>query len=329
MNIWIEVAGYIASALVAASFYMKTIIPLRIFAITSNIAFITYGIGAGLYPVIILHTFLFPLNILRLLQMKKLINNVKDASEENFSLQSLIPYMTIENLKKGDIIFKKGDIAEKMYYLCSGRVELEGYGIIPGKGNLLGEMGIFSPFNERTDTAKCIDEDMKIYSITEKGVKQLYYQNPEFGFYLIKMITRRFITGLENIKKKYRYYPAIIVIVSLFLFSCYSENKKLQGQWESIHIENNSSLFAKTLPSSDKGEVILTLEETGEFSWINKSEKTDLSGKYYTSRDEIFLDITGDRNRLVVKFKLKENNLIIITDDEFIFTFIKKVKTPK
>jgi len=202
MNLWIEIAGYLASTLVAASFYMKTIIPLRIFAITSNVAFITYGVGAGLYPVIILHTFLFPLNILRLLQMKKLINNVKEASEGNFSLQSLIPYMTNENFKKGDIIFKKGDIAEKMYYLCDGRIELEGNGIILEKGNLLGEMGIFSPFNERTDTAKCIDDNMKVYSITEKGVKQLYYQNPEFGFYLVKMITGRFISGLENIKNR-------------------------------------------------------------------------------------------------------------------------------
>ena len=187
MNIWIELAGYLASILVAASFYMKTIIPLRLFAITSNVTFIIYGVGAGLYPVIILHTFLFPLNIIRLLQMKKLIRNVKEASDGNFSLQSLIPYMVIENIKKGDIIFRKGDLAEKMYYLCKGRIELVENGIILEKGHLLGEMGIFSPFNERTDTAVCMDDDMQVYSITEKGVMQLYYQNPEFGFYLVKL----------------------------------------------------------------------------------------------------------------------------------------------
>jgi len=202
MNIWIELAGYLASILVAASFYMKTIIPLRLFAITSNVAFIIYGVGAGLYPVIILHTFLFPLNIIRLLQMKKLIRNVKEASDGNFSLQSLIPYMVIENIKKGDIIFRKGDLAEKMYYLCKGRIELVENGIILEKGHLLGEMGIFSPFNERTDTAVCMDDDMQVYSITEKGVMQLYYQNPEFGFYLVKLITGRLISGLEKEKNK-------------------------------------------------------------------------------------------------------------------------------
>lgn len=201
MNIWIEVAGYVASSLVAASFYMKTIIPLRLFAITSNVAFIIYGLGAGLYPVLILHTFLFPLNIIRLLQMKKLITNVKEASAGNFSLQSLIPYMNIEDVKKGDVIFKKGDMADKMYYLCKGRIKLEEYGLVLEKGNLLGEMGIFSPFNERTDTAVCMDDEIQLYSITEKGVMQLYYQNPEFGFYLVKLITGRFISGHEKEKQ--------------------------------------------------------------------------------------------------------------------------------
>lgn len=148
MNIWIELAGYLASALVAARFYMKTIIPLRLFAITSNIVFITYGIGAGLYPVIILNTFLFPLNILRRIQMKKLINSMKEASGGNFSLQSLIPYMLREKVKKGDVLFKMGDPADKMYYLCRGRVALEEYCLTMNKGGLLGEMGIFSPLNK-------------------------------------------------------------------------------------------------------------------------------------------------------------------------------------
>ncbi len=198
MNIFFEVAGYLASALVAASFYMKTIIPLRLFAITSNVVFIVYGIGAGLYPVIVLHTFLFPLNILRLLQMKRLIKNVKEASDGSFSLQSLIPYMSIETIKKGDVLFRKGDLADKMYYLCKGRIELVENEMILDKGHLLGEMGIFSPLNRRTGTAICMDDDMKVYSITEKGVKQLYYQNPEFGFYLVKLITGRFISGVDK-----------------------------------------------------------------------------------------------------------------------------------
>ncbi len=204
MSLWIQIAGYIASLFVAASFYMKTIIPLRLFAIASNIAFIIYGAGAGLYPVLILHLFLFPLNIVRLMQMRKLIHNVQEASDGDYTLESLIPYMTREDLKKGDILFKKGDPAETMYYLCKGRIQLEGNGITVDKGSLLGEMGIFSPHKERTDTARCIDDDMEVYSISGGGVKQLYYQNPQFGFYLVKLITGRLIDSLEKEKNRTR-----------------------------------------------------------------------------------------------------------------------------
>ena len=46
--IWIEAAGYLASALVLATFCMKTMIPLRGAAICSNVAFIVYGFYGGL-----------------------------------------------------------------------------------------------------------------------------------------------------------------------------------------------------------------------------------------------------------------------------------------
>jgi len=124
--------------------------------------------------------------------------------------------------------------------------------------------------------------------------------------------------------KQYKYYPGIIVIVSLLLFSCSSANKKHHGEWESIKIENSSSLFKKTLPSSLKGEVLLTLEGNGSFSWVNKIEKTDLSGDYSTSSDTLFFNIKGERDALAVKFKVQNSHLTIITDDGFIFTFTKK-----
>ena len=66
---WIELAGYTASMLVFLAFYMKTMIPLRVVGIASNVAFITYAVGAQLYPVLILHAILLPLNSLRLVQI--------------------------------------------------------------------------------------------------------------------------------------------------------------------------------------------------------------------------------------------------------------------
>ena len=59
---------YLASGLVVLAFCMKDIIPLRVVALTSNIAFLTYGIGLGLAPVWLLHAILLPINCWRLWQ---------------------------------------------------------------------------------------------------------------------------------------------------------------------------------------------------------------------------------------------------------------------
>jgi hypothetical protein len=40
-----EFFGYVASGLVFATFYMRTMLPLRLLAIGSNVAFITYVPG--------------------------------------------------------------------------------------------------------------------------------------------------------------------------------------------------------------------------------------------------------------------------------------------
>ena len=59
--------GFLASALVLAAFGMKDMVSLRIVAICSNIAFITYALLLDLPPVLVLHVILLPLNGWRLL----------------------------------------------------------------------------------------------------------------------------------------------------------------------------------------------------------------------------------------------------------------------
>jgi hypothetical protein len=64
----LDAVGYVASGLVFAAFCMKDIIPLRLVAIFSNVAFLTYGLGMGLTPVWLLHAILLPINCWRLWQ---------------------------------------------------------------------------------------------------------------------------------------------------------------------------------------------------------------------------------------------------------------------
>lgn len=63
-----EWVGYAASALVFLAFTMKSIVMVRLVALCSNFAFLTYGIGLHLFPVAVLHLALIPVNCWRLWQ---------------------------------------------------------------------------------------------------------------------------------------------------------------------------------------------------------------------------------------------------------------------
>jgi hypothetical protein len=61
-----EPLGYLASALVLATFCMRDMGRLRWMAIASNLAFIAYGALADVGPVLLLHLLLLPVNVQRL-----------------------------------------------------------------------------------------------------------------------------------------------------------------------------------------------------------------------------------------------------------------------
>src|SRR5678815_44072 len=121
---WVQLVGYAASVLVFSTFYMKTMIPLRCVAIASNVAFLTYGYFAGLYPVFLLHTVLLPLNVLRLHQMLRLKERVRQSLDRDLSLEWILPFVQRESFKEKEPIFRKGDPADKLYYLERGTVWL-------------------------------------------------------------------------------------------------------------------------------------------------------------------------------------------------------------
>ena len=67
---WIDVLGFAAALSVLASFSMSTILALRTLALLSNVLFILYGLCAHIYPVLILHIILFPINSIKLSRIK-------------------------------------------------------------------------------------------------------------------------------------------------------------------------------------------------------------------------------------------------------------------
>jgi CRP/FNR family transcriptional regulator, cyclic AMP receptor protein len=191
---WIEGAGYLASALVLATFCMKTMIPLRCAAICSNLAFIVYGFYDNVYPVFILHGILLPLNIWRAIQMLRLVRRVEAASKGDLSTDWLRPFMKEAQLKEGEIIFTRGDHADRLYMIITGDVHLEPIDLTLSAGDLFGEIGLFSADHRRTQTARARTE-VDLLWITESELAQICYQNPGIAFYFLKLTTNRLLAN--------------------------------------------------------------------------------------------------------------------------------------
>jgi hypothetical protein len=83
MELIIELIGYIASFLVFTTFYVKSIITLRLMAICSNIAFILYALGSGLQPIFILHSLLLPLNLYRIFEIKRNVSPLIEVNNQS------------------------------------------------------------------------------------------------------------------------------------------------------------------------------------------------------------------------------------------------------
>jgi len=67
----VDVLGWCAAALTLATFTCRDMLKLRLLALAANMAFISYGLSAGLWPVATLHLLLVPVNLRRLLQLRQ------------------------------------------------------------------------------------------------------------------------------------------------------------------------------------------------------------------------------------------------------------------
>jgi CRP/FNR family transcriptional regulator, cyclic AMP receptor protein len=110
---WIDMVGWAASAAVLATFCVNTMMPLRVLAIISNVLFCAYGAVAHIFPVLILHAILLPVNLVRLVQIRRLVHGMQAAEHSELSVQSLLPFMSRRKLKAGDILARKGDEADR------------------------------------------------------------------------------------------------------------------------------------------------------------------------------------------------------------------------
>ena len=194
---YVTVIGFVAAGLVIATLSMRTMIPLRIVGIASNIAFITYGVLFGSIPTVVLHSLLLPLNIYRLREMNNLIRKVRAASRGDMSLDWIKPFMSKRTVDAGEVLFRKGDEANHMYFVVDGQLHLNEINIDILPGAVVGELGMLAPARTRTQTLVCTQSG-SVLEIRYDRIEQLYYQNPKFGFYFLRLSTARLF---ENIRR--------------------------------------------------------------------------------------------------------------------------------
>ncbi|WP_201842351.1 Crp/Fnr family transcriptional regulator [Microvirga zambiensis] len=198
---WVEAIGWFGAALAITGSAMKTIIPLRCIGIGANICSLIVSAFLGNIPGVVANLILLPINSVRLYQMLGLIKRVKHASKSDLSMEWLKPFMTRRRTKAGEILFAKGDAADCMYFTISGRFRLKEINIELLQGQVVGEMGFMSPTNTRTQTLECLEAG-EVLSISYDEVRQLYFQNPEFGFYFLRLTSERLFHNMESMEKE-------------------------------------------------------------------------------------------------------------------------------
>jgi len=189
-------------ALVGAIFFVatlltRTIVPLRVANMFGCAFFAGFGALAGDIKTFLLYFLLLPINAIRLRQMLQLVKKARNATKGDTSMEWLKPFMTASKYRKGDILFRKGDVAHDMLLTVTGKFVVTEINVQLPPGSLMGELGFLSPDNRRTATIECT-EDGQVLTITYDKLLEIYFQNPQFGYYFLVLTSQRM---LENIAR--------------------------------------------------------------------------------------------------------------------------------
>jgi CRP/FNR family transcriptional regulator, cyclic AMP receptor protein len=196
---YFEIIGFIGAALMVTTLAMKAMIPLRVMGIASNIFQIAFALSVGITPMLIQHGILLPVNAYRLFEHLRLVRKVRNASNRDFSLNCLLPFMSKRQVNAGQVLFRKDDPAREMFMVASGRLRLREIAVDVLPGGVVGELGLLAPNQRRTQTLECI-EDAEVMQIGYDRVKSLYFENPSFGFYLLRLTSARLFQNIATLE---------------------------------------------------------------------------------------------------------------------------------
>ena len=108
-----------------------------------------------------------------------------------------LAFMRREQFKKGEYLFKAGQPADKLFYIASGLIRLPELDRCTKAGQVLGEIGIFSPDRSRSASA-LVEEDVEAYTMGREEISGLMSRNPTLATSLIELVLKRALGQLKT-----------------------------------------------------------------------------------------------------------------------------------
>jgi len=180
-----------------ATLLTQTMVPLRVANMIGCLFFAIFGALSGAITTFFLYLLMIPINAWRLRQMLALVKKARSATQGDMSMEWLKPFMTQRKYRKGDVLMKKGDAAHDMLLTVTGRFRVVEINVEVPPGRLMGELGFLTPDNRRTATIECI-EDGQVLTITYEKLLEIYFQNPQFGYYFLVLTSQRLLENLAR-----------------------------------------------------------------------------------------------------------------------------------
>jgi CRP/FNR family cyclic AMP-dependent transcriptional regulator len=193
-----EVLGYLAACLTIITCLMKVPVHFRALAIGSNLVWVAYAALAHNVLFLVLAVVLVPVNVVRLIELQRLTAKIKRALDGDLSMDWLRPLMQRRSVTAGEFLFRQGDEQGDIYLVVAGTIRLLEVNLTVGAGELIGEMALFSPAMRRTLSARC-ETPVELLVIHNTEFLKRYYQNPDFGVYLVRLVERRLLQNIDLI----------------------------------------------------------------------------------------------------------------------------------
>jgi sigma-B regulation protein RsbU (phosphoserine phosphatase) len=113
-----------------------------------------------------------------------------EAGVDESGFQWPISFMSREDFHQGEYLFRVGDPAEKLFFIVKGLIRLPELNRVMKPGQVIGELGIFTPGKQRTASALA-EQDVQVYAMGSNEVRRLFTHDPGLAINLIEISVKR------------------------------------------------------------------------------------------------------------------------------------------